>query len=96
MSRNVCEELVSILQGVGVERIFGVTGDALNLSGKLGGDRPTVLRVIAEFTRVLTELDLSVNDLGKEGAIAIANALKLGTSMLTSLNLSSKRTMASA
>ena len=30
MSRNVCEELVSILQGVGVERIFGVTGDALN------------------------------------------------------------------
>ena len=30
MSRNVCEELVSILQGVGVEQIFGVTGDALN------------------------------------------------------------------
>ncbi|MAI79889.1 MAG: pyruvate oxidase [Deltaproteobacteria bacterium] len=30
MSRNVCEELISILQGVGVEHIFGVTGDALN------------------------------------------------------------------
>jgi thiamine pyrophosphate-dependent acetolactate synthase large subunit-like protein len=30
MARNVCEELISILQGVGVEKIFGVTGDALN------------------------------------------------------------------
>lgn len=30
MARNVCEELISILQGVGVEQIFGVTGDALN------------------------------------------------------------------
>ena len=30
MSRNVCEELISVLQGVGVEHIFGVTGDALN------------------------------------------------------------------
>lgn len=30
MAKNVCEELISILQGVGVEHIFGVTGDALN------------------------------------------------------------------
>ena len=30
MARNVCEELISILQDVGVEQIFGVTGDALN------------------------------------------------------------------
>ena len=30
MAQNVCEELISILQGVGVEHIFGVTGDALN------------------------------------------------------------------
>ena len=30
MSKNVCEELLSILQGIGVREIFGVTGDALN------------------------------------------------------------------
>ena len=30
MSDNVCEQLISILQEVGVEQIFGVTGDALN------------------------------------------------------------------
>jgi len=30
MSKNVCEELLSILQDAGVRQIFGVTGDALN------------------------------------------------------------------
>ncbi len=30
MARNVCEELIRILQQVGVRHIFGVTGDALN------------------------------------------------------------------
>ncbi|MDG2049806.1 MAG: thiamine pyrophosphate-binding protein [Myxococcota bacterium] len=30
MSMNVCEQLISILQDVGAEHIFGVTGDALN------------------------------------------------------------------
>ena len=30
MSRNVCENLLDILAGVGVRDIFGVTGDALN------------------------------------------------------------------
>ena len=30
MARNVCEELICILQDAGVEDIFGVTGDALN------------------------------------------------------------------
>ena len=30
MARNVCEEILRVLQGAGVRQIFGVTGDALN------------------------------------------------------------------
>ena len=33
----------------GLLRAVGVTGEALDLSQKLGGDRPTVLRVICEL-----------------------------------------------
>ena len=31
MKKNVCENLLEILAGVGVNKIFGVTGDALNV-----------------------------------------------------------------
>ena len=41
----------------GLLRSAGVTGDALDLSQKLGGDRPTVLRVVVEFTAVLTTIE---------------------------------------
>jgi hypothetical protein len=40
----------------GLLRAAGVEGDALNLSDKLGGDRPTALRVVALFMGVLTNL----------------------------------------
>ena len=30
MARNVCEEILRVLQGAGVQMIYGVTGDALN------------------------------------------------------------------
>ena len=30
MARNVCEEILRVLEGAGVRQIFGVTGDALN------------------------------------------------------------------
>ena len=47
------------------EPCSGVTGDALDLSEKLGGDQPTVLRVVVEFTAVLTSLSLADNHLCK-------------------------------
>ena len=31
MKKNVCENLLEILAGAGVNKIFGVTGDALNV-----------------------------------------------------------------
>jgi hypothetical protein len=42
-------------------RAAGVEGDALDLNQKLGGDRPTVLRVVALFTRVLTSCEYATN-----------------------------------
>ena len=55
------------------------------LAQKLGGDRPTVLRVIVEFTAVLTDLNLRANNIGNDGAIAIAGALSSGMAMLTTI-----------
>ena len=41
----------------GLLRAAGVKGDSLDLSGgKLGGDRPTVLRVVMLFMAVLTKI----------------------------------------
>ena len=81
----------------GLLRAAGVEGDALDLSAKLGGDRPTVLRVVVLFSAVLTSVDLSSNQLcgldwqGKgtydaSGIIALSEALKV-TAVLTSLDL---------
>ena len=62
----------------GLLRAAGVDSDSLDLAQKLGGDRPTVLRVIVEFTAVLTDLNLRANNIGNDGAIAIAGALSSG------------------
>ena len=37
-------------------RAAGVKGDALDLEGKIAGDKPTTLRVVCEMARVLTSL----------------------------------------
>ena len=51
----------------GLLRAAGVDSDSLDLAQKLGGDRPTVLRVIVEFTAVLTSIDVGCyNKIGKE------------------------------
>jgi hypothetical protein len=68
----------------------GVTSGNLNLCGQLGGHRPTVLKVVAEFVAVLTSLDLSHNDLDENAGKVLASALR-STGVLTSLNLSANR-----
>jgi len=74
----------------GLLRAAGVKVDSLDLSGgRLGGDRPTTLRVVVLFTAVLTTLDLERNYIGAEGAKALANALASGRAVLTSLDVSS-------
>ena len=75
----------------GVLRAAGVTGDALDLQQKLGGDRPTVLRVVVLFMAVLTSLNLRENNIRAEGAKAIADALGSGRAVLTSIGLRSQR-----
>ena len=42
MSKNVSEQLLDILQGVGVEKVYGVTGDALNFFVKAIEERDGV------------------------------------------------------
>jgi len=64
--------------GRGLLRAAGVTGDTLDLSRKLGGDRPTVRRVLAAVVANASELrtlDLSQNQLDAEDARALAPAL---------------------
>jgi hypothetical protein len=68
----------------------GVTSGNLNLCGQLGGHRPMVLKVVAEFVAVLTSLDLSHNDLDENAGKVLASALR-STGVLTSLNLSANR-----
>ena len=74
--------------GRGLLRAAGVTGDTLDLSQKLGGDPPTVRRVLAAVVASagkLRTLDLSQNRLDAEDARALAPALK--TTALTSLSV---------
>ena len=64
--------------GRGLLRAAGVTGDTLDLSQKLGGDRPTVRRVLAAVVASAGELitlNLSKNELDAEDARALAPAL---------------------
>jgi len=70
--------------GSGLLRAAGVKGDELNLTGKLGGDRPTVLTVVCALMGSLRVLDLSNNELGPEGGAALVEGLK-GNSTLTAL-----------
>ena len=76
--------------GRGLLRAAGVTGDTLDLSRKLGGDRPTVLRVLAAVVAnsgELRALNLSQNELDAEDARALAPALMKTTAFLTKLDL---------
>ena len=50
--------------------------NSLQLQGKLDGDRPTVLRVVVEFTSVLKSINLRGNNLGTEGWCSIFHALR--------------------
>ena len=70
--------------GGGLLRAAGVEGDELNLAGKLGGDRPTVLAVVCALMGSLRVLDLSNNELGPEGGAALVEGLR-GNSTLTAL-----------
>ena len=70
--------------GSGLLGAAGVEGDELNLRGKLGGDRPTVLAVVCALMGSLRVLDLSDNKLGPEGGVALVEGLK-GNSTLTEL-----------
>ena len=61
-----------------------MTGDTLDLSRKLGGDRPTVRRVLAAVVANASELrtlDLSQNKLDAEDARALAPALMKTTAL---------------
>jgi hypothetical protein len=62
--------------GSGLLRASGVEGDELNLTGKLGGDRPTVLAVVCALMGSLRVLDLSDNKLGPEGGADLVEGLK--------------------
>jgi Ran GTPase-activating protein (RanGAP) involved in mRNA processing and transport len=70
--------------GRGLLRAAGVTGDTLDLSEKLGGDRPTVRRVLVAVVAncsELTTLNLSQNKLDAEDARALAPALMKTTAL---------------
>lgn len=55
----------------GLLRAAGVGGSALDLCGKLGGDRATVLRVVALFMTVLTQVNVGYNHLSEDAAMDI-------------------------
>jgi hypothetical protein len=63
--------------GRGLLRAAGVTGGTLDLSQKLGGDPPTVRRVLAAMmkTTVLTSLSVANNNIDGEGAQQLATAV---------------------
>eukprot|EP00900_Chrysochromulina_parva_P013356 jgi/Chrpa1/22020/Chrysochromulina_OHIO_Genome00027621-RA len=70
--------------GRGLLRAAGVTGDTLDLSQKLGGDRPTVRHVLAAVVAnagELRTLNLSQNKLDAEDARALAPALMKTTAV---------------
>jgi hypothetical protein len=69
--------------GDGLLRAADVEGDELNLSGQLGGDRPTVLAVVCALMGSLRVLDLSSNGLGPNECVTIAGALRVNRSLTT-------------
>ena len=76
----------------GLLRAAGVEGDALDLQQKLGGDRPTVLRVLCVLLAMasVTKISLAANNLEEEGTKAICEALE-GNITLKELDLSGSR-----
>jgi Ran GTPase-activating protein (RanGAP) involved in mRNA processing and transport len=64
--------------GRGLLRAAGVTGGTLDLSQKLGGDPPTVRRVLAAVVAgaVLTSLDVGHNNLNEQAALGIVRAAR--------------------
>jgi Ran GTPase-activating protein 1 len=84
--------------GRGLLRAAGVTGGTLDLSQKLGGDPPTVRRVLAAVVAgagKLRTLDLSQNKLGAKDAQALAPAL-MKTTALTSLSVANNNIVGEA
>eukprot|EP00966_Prymnesium_polylepis_P287361 6636964-Prymnesium_polylepis.1 len=59
----------------GLLRASGVTGGSLDLSGKLRGHLPTVLAAISELMSVLTELDISGNQLDEQAIMYLGHSL---------------------
>ena len=55
---------------------------AIDLKGKLGGDRPTAVAAVAQLMRGLTSIDLSNNKLGPQDAEGIAEGI-YGSGSLT-------------
>ena len=70
--------------GAGLLRAAGVDGNELNLSNRLGGDRPTVLGVVCALLGSLRVLNLSRKQLDPKGGAALPEGLK-GNSTLQSL-----------
>ena len=67
----------------GLLRAAGVEGDALDLQQKLGGDRPTVLRVLCVLLAMgsVTKILVGENQLGEVGTKAICDALRANTTV---------------
>ena len=51
-----------------------MTGTELDLSGKIGGHRPTTHRVVIELMRVLTNLSINKNSIKGKAAGQLATA----------------------
>ena len=66
--------------GCGLMRTAGLEA-TLNLNGKLRGDRPTTIAVVAELVRALTSLDLSSNNLSSGEGAKIAERLKISKTL---------------
>ena len=71
--------------GNGLMRAAGANG-ILNLSGQIGGHRPTSLSAVAELMQGLHTLDLSENDIGPSEMSGLAKAIA-SSPTLTSLSL---------
>jgi hypothetical protein len=56
-------------------------GTVLDLTGKLGGDRPTSVAAVAQLMRVTTSINLSQNTLTDDEGSVIADALRLSMSL---------------
>ena len=58
----------------GLRRAASVTSDSLDLKGKLGGDPPTVTRIVASFMHELKSLDVRDNEIGYNAAEQLTEA----------------------